>query len=138
LWSFHTCALGSLNKFTPPLYSHAPLPPPFLYSVWGFHCAVFKCTHAACYNPLPLSVSLPFPFPSPINPTSGCHVHVPFGGGSDWVLNSGLCTCKAGALPLDPYLKSTMLWLFCRWGVENYLPGMVSNLDPLNLSLSSS
>jgi hypothetical protein len=34
-----------------------------------------------------------------------------FGGGSfwDWGLNSGLCTCKADALPLDPLLQSTFV-----------------------------
>jgi hypothetical protein len=31
-------------------------------------------------------------------------------------LNSGLCTCKAGALPLEPHLQSILLWLFWRWG----------------------
>jgi hypothetical protein len=27
-------------------------------------------------------------------------------------LNSGLCAGKAGALPLEPYLQSILLWLF--------------------------
>jgi hypothetical protein len=31
-------------------------------------------------------------------------------------LNSGLCTCKAGALLLEPHLQSIFLWLFWRWG----------------------
>jgi hypothetical protein len=31
-------------------------------------------------------------------------------------LNSGLCTCKAGALLLQPHRWSTLLWLFWRWG----------------------
>jgi hypothetical protein len=32
------------------------------------------------------------------------------------VLNSGLCTCKAGALPLEPHFWSILLWLFWMWG----------------------
>jgi hypothetical protein len=31
-------------------------------------------------------------------------------------LNSGLCTCKTGALPLEPHLQSILLWLFWSWG----------------------
>jgi hypothetical protein len=31
-------------------------------------------------------------------------------------LNSGLCTCKAGTLPLEPRLHSILLWLFWTWG----------------------
>jgi hypothetical protein len=31
-----------------------------------------------------------------------------------------------------------LLWLFWRWDLANYLPRLVLNLDPLNLSLSSS
>jgi hypothetical protein len=30
-------------------------------------------------------------------------------------LNSGLCACKAVALPLEPYLQFILLWLFWRW-----------------------
>jgi hypothetical protein len=29
--------------------------------------------------------------------------------GQDWNLNSGLCTCKAGTLPLEPYLQFILL-----------------------------
>jgi hypothetical protein len=31
-----------------------------------------------------------------------------------------------------------LLWLFWRWGISNYLPGLASNLSPPNLSLLSS
>jgi hypothetical protein len=31
-----------------------------------------------------------------------------------------------------------VLWLFWRWGLENYLPGLASNLDPPDLSLPRS
>jgi hypothetical protein len=31
-----------------------------------------------------------------------------------------------------------LLWLFCRWGLTNSLPGLASNLDPPDLSLPSS
>jgi hypothetical protein len=47
-------------------------------------------------------------------------------------------TCKAGALPLEPYLQFTLLWVFLRLGLENYLPGLASNLHPPDLSLLSS
>jgi hypothetical protein len=36
----------------------------------------------------------------------------------DWSLNSVLCTCKAGALLLEPHLKSILLWLFFGDGVS--------------------
>jgi hypothetical protein len=53
-------------------------------------------------------------------------------------LNSGLCTHKPGALSLEPLLQPILLWLFWRWGLENFLPRPASNLDPPNLSLPSS
>jgi hypothetical protein len=31
-----------------------------------------------------------------------------------------------------------LLWLFWRWGLENYLPRLASNQDPPNVSLPSS
>jgi hypothetical protein len=31
-----------------------------------------------------------------------------------------------------------LLWLFWRWGLTNYLPGLASHLDPPNPSLPSS
>jgi hypothetical protein len=43
--------------------------------------------------------------------------------------------CKAGALPLKPHLQSIVLWLFWRWGLLNYLPGLASNHSPLDLGL---
>jgi hypothetical protein len=48
--------------------------------------------------------------------------------GLEFDSDSGLCACKAGALPLEPHLQSILLWLFWRWGLRNYLPGLVSNL----------
>jgi hypothetical protein len=47
----------------------------------------------------------------------------------DLGLNSGLCDCKAGTLPLEPHLQSIFLWLFWRWGLTNYLHGLASNLS---------
>jgi hypothetical protein len=40
--------------------------------------------------------------------------HPPLFGG-DWGLNSGIHTCQAGALLLESYLQSIILWLFWRW-----------------------
>jgi hypothetical protein len=31
---------------------------------------------------------------------------------------------KAGTLQLEPHLQSFLLWLFWRWGLSNYLPGL--------------
>jgi hypothetical protein len=31
-----------------------------------------------------------------------------------------------------------LLWLFWRWGLKNYLPGLASDLNPPHLSLPSS
>jgi hypothetical protein len=56
----------------------------------------------------------------------------------DWGLNSGLCTCKAGAVPLEPHLHSILLWLFWRWGLENYLSPWASNHNLPDLSLPKS
>jgi hypothetical protein len=53
-------------------------------------------------------------------------------------LNLGLGVCKAGALLLEPCLQSILLWLFQRWGLQNYLPRLASNFDPPDLSLPSS
>jgi hypothetical protein len=55
----------------------------------------------------------------------------------DWHLISGLCACKAGALSLELYLLSILLWLFCKWGLVNYLLGLASNLDPPDLGFPS-
>jgi hypothetical protein len=61
----------------------------------------------------------------PATPTPGvlCHSNffsTFFSFWWDWALNSGLCTCKAGALLLKPHLQSILLCLFWRWGLENY------------------
>jgi hypothetical protein len=44
----------------------------------------------------------------------------------DWSLNSGLHTCKTGAVPLKPHLQSILLWLFWRGGIGNYLTRLAS------------
>jgi hypothetical protein len=58
-----------------------------------------------------------------------------FGRGGDWSVNSRLCPCKVGASPLEPLLRSILLWLFWRWGLTNYLPRLISSLNPPDLSL---
>jgi hypothetical protein len=45
---------------------------------------------------------------------------------------------QTGALPLVLSLQSILLWLFWRWGLLNYLPGLASNDKPPDLSLLSS
>jgi hypothetical protein len=44
--------------------------------------------------------------------------------GWDQGLNSGLCTCKAGTVLLEPHLQPISFWLFWRWGLANYLPAV--------------
>jgi hypothetical protein len=44
----------------------------------------------------------------------------------------------ASTLPLEPHLQSILLWLFWRWGLENYLHGLALNHDLLFLRLPSS
>jgi hypothetical protein len=34
----------------------------------------------------------------------------------DWVMNSGLCACKADTVTFQPKLQSILLWLFWKWG----------------------
>jgi hypothetical protein len=53
-------------------------------------------------------------------------------------LNSGLCLCKLGALPLEPQFQSILLWLFWRWGLGNYLPRLASNCSSPDLCLPNS
>jgi hypothetical protein len=53
-------------------------------------------------------------------------------------LNSGIGTCKMGSTPCDPHLNSILLWLFWKWGLVNYFPGLVPHLYPSTLSLSIS
>jgi hypothetical protein len=40
-----------------------------------------------------------------------------------FLVGLGVCKRKAGALPLEPHLQSILLWLFWKWGPENYLMG---------------
>jgi hypothetical protein len=44
-----------------------------------------------------------------------------FGG-----LNSGLHTCKTGALPLEPHLRAVLDWLSWRWGSQTICSGWPS------------
>jgi hypothetical protein len=53
-------------------------------------------------------------------------------------LNLSFTLCKADALLLEPHLQSISLWLFWRWGLANYLLGLVSKCDPPDLSLPNS
>jgi hypothetical protein len=57
-----------------------------------------------------------------------------FLGGGVWSLNSGLNTCRAGALLLSPfcsgYFRDGVLW--------NYWPKLALNCHPPNLNLPSS
>jgi hypothetical protein len=41
-----------------------------------------------------------------------------------------LHACKADTLLLEPHLQSILLWLFWRWGLTNYLPGLALNHNP--------
>jgi hypothetical protein len=54
-----------------------------------------------------------------------------------WSLTSGLYTCKAGNLLLEPHLQSILRWLFWRWGLLNYLPRLAW-LGTLILQISAS
>jgi hypothetical protein len=58
--------------------------------------------------------------------------------GGYWGLNLGLCTWKAGALPLKPHLQSILLWLFWRWGLVNHLPRLAPSWYSPDVSLPSS
>jgi hypothetical protein len=40
-------------------------------------------------------------------------------------LNSGLHTCKTGALQLEPHIQSVLLWLFWTQALANYLPRLI-------------
>jgi hypothetical protein len=39
-----------------------------------------------------------------------------------WGLNSGLHTCKAGVLLIEPHLQSIFIWLFWRWSSQTVCP----------------
>jgi hypothetical protein len=56
----------------------------------------------------------------------------------DCNLNSGLRTCEAGSLLLEPLLQSILLWLFWRWGLKKCLPGLASNHDSPDSIIPSS
>jgi hypothetical protein len=46
-----------------------------------------------------------------------------------------LCTYKTGSLLLEPNLQSILLWLFWRWGLENYLFVLALNCNHPDLDL---
>jgi hypothetical protein len=47
-------------------------------------------------------------------------------------------SCGSCSLRRSPHLQRILLWLFWRWGLENYLPGLALNLGPPDVSLPSS
>jgi hypothetical protein len=47
-------------------------------------------------------------------------------------------TLAKQTLLLEPYLRSILLWLFWRWDLKNFLPGLASNYSPPNFSFLSS
>jgi hypothetical protein len=68
---------------------------------------------------------------------SCCLGHVCLFVWGDWVLNSELHPCKAGALQLESHLQSIFLWLFWWWGLTSYFPRLALNRNPPDLSLPS-
>jgi hypothetical protein len=55
-----------------------------------------------------------------------------------WGLNSGLHTCKASALTAEATPPVHFALVILETGFENYLLGLASNLDPLDVILPSS
>jgi hypothetical protein len=55
-----------------------------------------------------------------------------------WGLNSGPCTCWAGAQPLEPLHQPFLVTGFFEIGSLNYFPGLALNRDPPDLCLLSS
>jgi hypothetical protein len=53
-------------------------------------------------------------------------------------LNSELCAWITGTLTLEPLFQSILVSLSWRQGLSNFLPRLVLNCDPSDLSLSSS
>jgi hypothetical protein len=53
-------------------------------------------------------------------------------------LNSGLLTCIAGDLLLEPHLQFISFWLFWKLGLINYMPELASNRVLPHLSLPNS
>jgi hypothetical protein len=47
-------------------------------------------------------------------------------------LKSGLQTCKAGALSLEPHLQSILLWLLWSKGLENDLLRLWTSILPIS------
>jgi hypothetical protein len=52
------------------------------------------------------------------------------------VLNSGLCTCKAGALSLQPHLQSIFHWLLWRLGSGKLLSRLTPQTSIFPISAS--
>jgi hypothetical protein len=46
-------------------------------------------------------------------------------------LDSGLHTCKAGTLLLEPHLQFILLWLVWKWSLAD-VAGLTLNCDPLD------
>jgi hypothetical protein len=67
--------------------------------------------------------------------SSTCHVIVLFRW--DWGLNSELCDCKAGALPLELHVQSVLLWLFWKWRSPELFDLLALNHDPPDLGFPS-
>jgi hypothetical protein len=67
----------------------------------------------------PLKIVLLFSPSLPLPPP--CSLSLSRSLSLDWGLNSGLPTCKAGVHPRATP-PSILLWLFWRWGLQNYLP----------------
>jgi hypothetical protein len=55
----------------------------------------------------------------------------------DWGLTQGLCAHEASTQLLEPHLQSILFWLFLRWGLENYLPRLVSCYVVLKIMILS-
>jgi hypothetical protein len=73
-----------------------------------------------------------------------CSASLVLGNFLFFLVGLGLYACKAGthkagAVLLEPHLQSILLWLFWRWGLEDFFAWAGPlNYDPPNLSLPSS
>jgi hypothetical protein len=65
-----------------------------------------------------------------VNPKSRAPGGVQEGNGDRMGLGNSAGGAGAGTAPLEPHLKSILLWLFWRWRLVNYLPRLDSNRDP--------
>jgi hypothetical protein len=54
-----------------------------------------------------------------------------------WVGLGFKLRAKQVLLSLEPYLQFILLWLFWRWGLENYFSGLTLKFNPPNLKLLS-